>query len=75
MPRFVDLHSMKGVDVVVLNELKSAPVDEFGIKHLNILYNLRLTNVWFKLRPWKQFETLVTSSVSSDWIREVKRTN
>jgi hypothetical protein len=39
VPRFLDVHSMKGLEGTRLRELQKAPVDEFGIKHLNMLYN------------------------------------
>src|SRR5690348_9893841 len=37
--RFLDVHPMKGLDESLLKELQNAPVDEFGIRHLNILFN------------------------------------
>ena len=39
MPRFLDVHSMKGLDEDSLKEIQNAPTDEFGVLHLNILYN------------------------------------
>jgi hypothetical protein len=39
MPGFLDLHSMKGLNSAVLKELQNAHVDEFGIEHINIMYN------------------------------------
>jgi hypothetical protein len=37
--RFLDVHPMKGLDESLLKELQNAPVDEFGVRHLNILFN------------------------------------
>jgi hypothetical protein len=39
MPRFLDAHSMKDFDELTLQEAQNSPIDEFGVKHLNILYN------------------------------------
>jgi hypothetical protein len=30
---------MKGLDEALLKEIQNAPADEFGVVHLNILYN------------------------------------
>lgn len=39
MPKFLDVHPLKGLDEETLRTLQHSPVDEFGIKHLNLLYN------------------------------------
>jgi hypothetical protein len=39
MPRFLDVHSLKGFDEDTLKKLQQAPIDEFGVKHLNLMYN------------------------------------
>jgi len=39
MPKFLDSHDLKGVDPIKLRELQDAPRDEFGVSHLNIIYN------------------------------------
>jgi hypothetical protein len=39
MPRFLDVHSMKGLDEDILKKLQDSPLDEFRVKHLNILHN------------------------------------
>ena len=39
MPRFLDVHPMKGLDEDILKKLQDSPLDEFSVKHLNILYN------------------------------------
>ena len=39
MPRFLDVHPMKGLDEDSLKKLQDSPQDEFSVKHLNILYN------------------------------------
>jgi hypothetical protein len=39
MPKFLDAHSLKGTDEETLKKLQHAPADEFGIKHVNLMYN------------------------------------
>ena len=39
MPKFLDVHSLKGFEEETLRKLQQSPVDEFGIRHLNIMYN------------------------------------
>ncbi len=39
MPKFLDSHNMKGVKPETLKKLQDAPEDEFGVKHLNLIYN------------------------------------
>ena len=39
MPKFLDVPPLKGLDEETLRRLQSSPVDEFGIKHVNLMYN------------------------------------
>ena len=39
MPKFIDSHELKGVNPETLRKLQNAPKDEFGVTHLNIIYN------------------------------------
>ncbi|MFL6361706.1 MAG: ferritin-like domain-containing protein [Nitrososphaeraceae archaeon] len=39
MPKFLDVHPLKGFEEETLRKLQTSPVDEFGIKHVNIMYN------------------------------------
>ncbi len=39
MPKFLDSHPLKGVKPETLKKLQDAPVDEFGVKHLNLIYS------------------------------------
>jgi hypothetical protein len=43
MPKFLDAHALKGTDEETLKNLQKAPADEFGIKHVNLMYNHMLT--------------------------------
>jgi hypothetical protein len=38
MPRFLDVHPMKGLDGALIRNLH-ALADEFRVTHLNIMYN------------------------------------
>ena len=39
MPKFLDAHALKGTDEETIKNLQNAPADEFGIKHVNLMYN------------------------------------
>ena len=39
VPRFLDVHPMKGVTEDNLKQTQMSPKDEFGVTHVNILFN------------------------------------
>ena len=39
MPKFLDVHPLKGLDEETLRQLQSAPADEFEVKAVNLMYN------------------------------------
>jgi hypothetical protein len=39
LPRFLDAHPMKGVTEDMLRQVQMSPKDEFGVTHVNILFN------------------------------------
>ena len=39
MPLFLDVHSLQKFNEDTLKKLQESPRDEFGVKHINILYN------------------------------------
>jgi hypothetical protein len=39
MPKFLDVHPMKGTTEETLRQLQKLPKDEFGVTHINILFN------------------------------------
>ena len=41
MPRFLDVHPLKGLDEETLRKLQIAPADEFEVKPLNLIDLLR----------------------------------
>jgi hypothetical protein len=73
MPKFLDVHPLKGFEEETLKKLQTSPVDEFGIKHLNIMYNQQEDRFYCLLdAPDKQDALL--HGVKCEWIREVKTT-
>ena len=40
MPKFVDAHPISGVTPEQLDQIQHSEKDEFGVTHINILYNL-----------------------------------
>ena len=39
MPKFLDVHPLKELDEETLRQLQSAPVHEFKVKAINLMYN------------------------------------
>ena len=39
MPKFLDVHPMKGITEDNLKHIQMSPKDEFGVTHVNILFN------------------------------------
>jgi hypothetical protein len=78
MPRFLDAHSMKDFDEETLQQAQNLPIDEFGVKHLNILYNSEADKVFCLLDApnkavvEKHHENKY--AVKCEWIMEVKTT-
>ena len=48
MPKFLDVHSLKGFDEETTRKAQKMPKDEFGITHDNMMYN-REEDKWFCL--------------------------
>ena len=69
---------MKDFDEQTLREAQNSPVDEFGVKHLNILYNAEADKV-FCLLDAPNIEAVKKHhgnkyGIKCDWIMEVKTT-
>jgi hypothetical protein len=78
MPKFLDAHSIPDeLTDDALKELQNAPVDEFGVTHLNILYN-KDENKGFFLLDAPDREAVeqhhAKGGMTCDWIVEVKTT-
>jgi Protein of unknown function (DUF4242) len=77
MPKFLDVHPLKGLDEKTLRKLQSPPVDEFGIKHVNLMYNQEEDRFYCLLEaPNKQAveDHYNKHCMECEWIIEVKTT-
>ena len=78
MPKFLDVHSLKGFEEETLRKLQQAPVDEFGITHDNIMYN-KEEDRFYCLLDAPDRESVEKhhhkAGVKCDWITEVKTTS
>ncbi len=77
MPRFLDAHTLGEIDEAILKQLQKAPKDEFGVTHVNIMYN-KAENKAFCLLDAPSKEAVekhhAKMGVKPDWITEVKTT-
>ena len=79
MPKFLDVHSLKGFeDEKILRKLQQSPLDEFGITHINIMYN-KQEDKFFCLLDAPNREAVENhhpkQRVKCEWITEVKTTS
>jgi hypothetical protein len=78
MPLFLDAHSMKDFDRKTLLKAQNSPIDEFGVKHQNILYNSEADKI-FCLLDAPNIEAVKKHhekkyAIKCEWIIEVKTT-
>jgi hypothetical protein len=77
MPKFLDVHSMKGVDEETIRKAQKMPKDEFGITHDNMMYN-KQEDKWFCLLDAPSKEAVEKhhqkAGITCEWITEVKTT-
>lgn len=59
MPKFLDSHQFAGVTEERLKEVQTSPPDEFGVDHINILYNLKANKLFCHLNA--PFSTVAIS--------------
>ena len=78
MPRFLDVHPMKGLNEDMLKALQKSSEDEFKVKHLNIMYNPEVDKC-FCLLEAPSLEAVEKNhkklGIRCDWITEVKTTS
>jgi len=77
MPRFLDVHPLKGLDEETLRKLQSAPADEFQVKAINLMYNYDADRFYCLLEaPNKQAikDHHNKYGFECEWITEVKTT-
>jgi len=77
VPKFLDVHPLRGFDEETLKKLQNAPVDEFGIKHVNLLFNEK-EDKFFCILEAPDKEAVIKhhhkAGIKCDWITEVKTT-
>jgi hypothetical protein len=77
MPKFLDAHSLKGVDEETLRKVHNSPKDEFGVTHDNLAYNEEQDRL-FCLLDAPNIEAVVRhhekAGFKCEWIAEVKTT-
>jgi hypothetical protein len=77
MARFLDSHKIGSFTEEQLMNLQKSPIDEFGVKHLNILYNYEADIVYCLLEaPSREAVEMNHAKLhcKCDWITEVKTT-
>jgi len=77
MPKFLDVHSFHSLGEEAVKELQQSPADEFGVKHLNILYN-RASDLCFCYLEAPNREAVEKHhekvNLKCNWITEVQAT-
>ena len=77
MPKFLDVHSLRGVDEENIRKAQRMPKDEFGITHDNMMYNAG-EDKWFCLLDAPSKEAVEMhhqkAGITPEWIKEVKTT-
>jgi hypothetical protein len=77
MPKFLDVHPMKPFTADQLKKLQSAPPDEFGVTHHDILFSEKDNKIYCVLDApnadaiHKHHEK---AGIKCDWVQEVKST-
>jgi dTDP-glucose pyrophosphorylase len=75
--KFLDVHSLKGFDEETLRKLQESPKDEFGITHINMMYN-KEEDKFFCLLDAPNREAVENhhnkAGVKCEWITEMKTT-
>ena len=76
MARFLDSHEVGSFTEEQLMILQKSPLDEFGVNHLNILYNYEAGIVYCLLEaPSREaVESNHAKGCKCDWITEVRTT-
>jgi hypothetical protein len=76
-PKFIDTHGMDPLTADVLKKLQTAPSDEFGVTHHDILFNERENKVYCVLNAPNRAAVEkhhAKAGLKCDWIHEVKST-
>jgi hypothetical protein len=77
MTRFLDTHKIGSLTEEQLMRLQNSPTDEFGVTHINILYNYE-ANVLYCLLEAPSVQAIekhhTKLGIRYDWITEIKTT-
>jgi hypothetical protein len=77
MPRYLDVHPLGDFSEETLRELQKSPKDEFGVAHVNMMYN-KEEDRFFCLLDAPNKEAVEKhhhkAGVKCEWITEVKST-
>jgi hypothetical protein len=77
MAKFLDVHSFHSLGESAVKELQLSPPDEFGVKHLNILYN-KANDLCFCYLEAPNRESVEKhhekANLKCNWITEVETT-
>lgn len=77
MPRFLDAHHLKPFNEENLKDLQKSPVDEFGVTHVNLMFNEK-EDKFYCLLDAPNMDAVdkhhKKHGVTCDWITEVKTT-
>lgn len=77
MPKFLDTHKIGFATAEQLMELKKSPPDEFGVKHINMLYNYESNTMYCILEAPDEKAVQMRHAklgYKCDWITEIKTT-
>ncbi|HZD34963.1 MAG TPA: nickel-binding protein [Nitrososphaeraceae archaeon] len=77
MARFLDTHEIGSVTEKQLKNLQESPPDEFGVIHINLLYNFE-ANIMYCILEAPSIEAVekhhAKFGTKCDWITEIKTT-
>ena len=77
MPRFLDTHKIGTSTEEQLIELQKSPSDEFGVVHINMLYNYESNTMYCILEASNEKAVQkhhAKLGYKCDWITEIKTT-
>lgn len=77
MPKFLDTHKIGSATAAQLMELQKSPPDEFGVKHINMLYNYESNTMYCILEALGEKAVQMHHAklgYKCDWITEIKTT-
>ena len=77
MPKFIDTHPMNPFKADELNKLQSAPPDEFGVTHHDILFSEEDNKIYCVLdapNAEAVHKHHAQAGIKCDWVHEVEST-